>query len=370
VVLLETLPGNQAVQASRSSKDGARVELLHADPADAIKAYEAEQNPLKRGRIYAESLSRVISGGGNLPIQAAAGFGTLVGNLISQRVLELLKLQLPALNRITTDFSDEQVKYGQSVISRYIAIPTVAAYNTGTGYAVTAQDTTDVTVTMNNHKSVLIPLNANDASGTARRLFDEYAPAASYALAKDLIDTAYALILIATYTNATTKATASVTRADVIDMASALSARGCPMGPDFRTLLCSSAVFAQLAKDTTIISLAAYQQADIITDGSLPNIHGFKVIEAPNLPATANLTGFGMSKSAIVAATRLPLDYANVLPGSSYGSVQTVTDPNTGASLVQAQYVDHKLGTANYRLAWMYGVAAGQAAAGQILKSA
>jgi hypothetical protein len=49
--------------------------------------------------------------------------------------------------------------------------------------------------------------------------------------------------------------------------------------------------------------------------------------------------------------------------------VQNVTNPDTGASCVQAMYVDHGLGTANWRIAWMYGVAAGQVTTGQLITS-
>ena len=78
---------------------------------------------------------------------------------------------------------------------------------------------------------------------------------------------------------------------------------------------------------------------------------------------TGNLAGFGFSKSALCAATRLPTDYAALLPGASYGAVTTVTDPDTGASCMQTMYVDHNIGVSNWRLAWMFGVAAGQVAA-------
>ena len=69
-------------------------------------------------------------------------------------------------------------------------------------------------------------------------------------------------------------------------------------------------------------------------------------------------------------AARLPNDYASILPGASYGSVTTITDPDLGLSVMQVQYVDHKLGFAESRMALMYGVAAGQVNAGQRLISA
>ena len=61
---------------------------------------------------------------------------------------------------------------------------------------------------------------------------------------------------------------------------------------------------------------------------------------------------------------------SSVLPGASYGNVQVITDPDLGISVMLVQYVDHKKGTATQRIALMYGTAAGQGNAGQLLKAA
>ena len=66
----------------------------------------------------------------------------------------------------------------------------------------------------------------------------------------------------------------------------------------------------------------------------------------------------------------MPNDYTSVLPGASYGNVQVITDPDLGISVMLVQYVDHKKGTATQRIALMYGTAAGQGNAGQLLKAA
>jgi len=255
-------------------------------------------------------------------------------------------------------------------------VPTPGTYSTSVGYAATTvppvdQAATDAYVTINAHKFVQAQFTANDLSGTARRLFDEFAPASAYALAKDLVDALYALILIGTYTSTAVKSDlADFGRSVVIDAGTALQLNGVPMGAQNRTLLLYSTYFGQLAKDNAIVTLAAFQDRNIIEAGVLPNVHGFFVIDAPNLPTTANLCGFAFSKSALLLATRLPNDYATILPGASFGSVQTVINPDTGAACVQTTYVDHNYGFANFRLAWMYGVRAGQPKAGQLLTSA
>jgi hypothetical protein len=100
-------------------------------------------------------------------------------------------------------------------------------------------------------------------------------------------------------------------------------------------------------------------------------VSDFQVVNAPNLPTNnGNVTGFAGSKSALIIASRMPNDYTKFAPGVSYGNVQTVTDPDLGLSVMLVQFVDHILATGNQRISLMYGTAAGQGAAGQLIKAA
>lgn len=382
LALLEAMTPAAALTAKHTTGT-AGVQVSQEDPRNVLALYARTRDARSRGELYAKEIAPLLAKGAGLvgldavrprndsPLEATNSFGTLVGNIISQRVLELLRFQLPALQRISTDFSDQQVKYSQAVYTRYIGIPTVGTYSTSTGYpAIDTAAATDVSVTINQHKCVELDLNAEQLSGTARRLFDEQVPAMSYALAKDLIDYAYALITVANYTNTPVTETAqNFGRPTIVDLAKALTDAGVPIGSQFRTLLLNTSYFAALQKDASIIQLAAFQDRQIIQENQLPAIGGFTVLEAPNLPTTGNMAGFGFSKSAIMVATRLPIDYTQILPGASFGQVQTVSDPDTGAAMMQVAYVNHTLGTANFRLAWMYGAAKAQVAAGTILKS-
>ena len=356
------------------------LSVIRTDPRHALQAFGRERNPELRALYYKRDIAPLLAHGEGLigldavrpqegaPLEASNSFGTLVGNIISQRVLELLRFQLPSLQRISTDFSEEAVKYGQSIITRTIGIPTVGTYSTSTGYpALTTAAATDVSVTINQHKCLELALQAEQLSGTARQLFEEQVPAMSYALAKDLVDYVYALIVAGTFTNTPVSETVqNFGRPTVLEVSKALTEAGVPLGSQFRTLLLNPAYFAALQNDPSIIQLAAFQDREIIQENQLPAIGGFSIIQTPNLPTTGNLAGFGFSKSALGAATRLPVDYTKILPGASFGQVQTIQDPDTGAAMVSTAYVNHTLGTANFRLAWMYGAAAGQVKAGTI----
>lgn len=363
--LLQAMRGSPALQQQRITVSG--VTIQREDSVTVLRAYNAEKDPRKKAAIYARDLSERISKGEDLPIHAANTLGTLAGEIITQRTLELLLLQLPVLSRVGTDFSSEAAKKGQEINTRIVGIPGTSDYNEVTGYATENTVTTDVPVTIDQHKSVQVSFNANELASTSRRLFDELAPAMSYALGKVLCDALYAQITAAQFTDdATVEALVDFDRQSVISIGGALSDRGVPeMG---RTLLLKGSYFDKLFSDSAIVQLAGFQKADVITQGQMIPVHGFDVIRAANLPATNNLAGFGFSKSALVLATRLPNDYSAALPGATGGgTVQTITEPSTGISLALVQFVDHQLGAAFARNALMYGTAKGQIHAGQRL---
>jgi hypothetical protein len=122
-------------------------------------------------------------------------------------------------------------------VSRIVAIPSAQDYDTGTGWTDSTAATTDVPITINKHKGVPITFNQNILSSTVRRLFEEFAPASSYALAKAMVDDLYANITDANFTNNTVQATSGFARPNVIDMGTALTLRNVPQGDMNRTLL-------------------------------------------------------------------------------------------------------------------------------------
>ncbi len=304
--------------------------------------------------------------------------GTLAGVLVVQRTLELLKFSFPALGSFTTDFTSEQATFNQEIITRTVGIPPVVDYNTSTGWAtgIDAPVTTDVPVTIDKHQGVPIAFNEQIMASTVRRLFDEQAPAQAYALAKAMVDNLYTRITDANFTTNQVTTLANFTRASVISAGITLDLNGVPAGLGMRTLLLWPTYFGALESDAAIVSLAAFQKSQLITDPTGGNVslvipvEAFNVVKAPNLPTNdGNIVGFGGSKSALVIATRLPNDYTKFAPGVSYGNIQTVTDPDLGMSVMLAQYVDHTLATGNQRISLMYGTAAGQGLAGMIIKA-
>lgn len=366
--LLNGLPGKSALQSAAAPGAGIAVQA-RLGIIEALKSFQAA-DARTRASIYSREVAPFLDKGEKLwPILASNSLGTVSGELVTQRALSLLKLSFPLLSRISTDFSGDNAAFGQTIKTRIRSVPLATDYNTTTGYATSDATTTDVPVVIDNHKAVQISFNANELAGGDRDLFGEQVEGCQYALGKALVDALYALITAANFTNATTKALSTFGRADVTAMAKALYDRGVPgMG---RFLLLNSAYYEKLQSDATIVNLAAYQRPEVITQYELPPIAGFDVLQAVGLPTTLNLTGFAGAPDALALATRLPNDYSAALPGATGGGVvSTVTNPDTGISVMLVQHVNHTLGAAFWRIALMFGVAKAQVASGQRLISA
>lgn len=370
VELLNALPGNQAV-GRQIVHAGSRVGVINEDTRTIMAAYRDAKSAMERAEIYASEMRPRLLKRDELVVNAANSLGTVYGDLVVQRSLDLLKIKFPALRRISTDLSGEQASFGQTVKVRLRAVPAVTDYNATTGYASSDVTTTDVSVTLNAHKAVQVEFNANELASTRRLLFDEQEEGMLYALGKTMTDALYGLILAANFTStATTQALSGFARASVIAIGTALDGRHVFGGQ--RTLLLNPSYHGKLAEDTVIVSNLYNRDAgSAIATGELPPVHGFQPVQAPNLITTGNLVGFGLRADALAMATRLPSDYTQALPGvPSTGIVSEVTDPDTGISVALTQFVDHKAGKAYGRVALMYGVAVGEPKAGQRLISA
>lgn len=368
--LLAALPDNPAL--TRVTTPGAGV-TAHDGPVEILRAYAAKNQPSERAAIYARDISKLFASDPNLnlgPILAANSLGTLAPELITQRSLTLLKLSFPWLSKVSTSFTAEAAAFDQEVNARLVSVPTVGHYSTTLGYVSTGATATDVPVKISNHDYVQIEFNANELASTGRNLFQEQVDGMHYAIGKTFVDGLLALITVANFANESIEAVADTDRDTMDTLATALSTRGVP---EFNRIgLLKSAVFRKLGKDSSIVNLAAMgQRPEIITQGVLPPISGIQPYELFNLPTDENLIGFACTPDALALATRLPNDYTQAMPGvPSTAAVSTVTNPDTGISLMMVRYIDHQLGKAVTRFAFMWGVAKGNPLAGQRLISA
>ncbi len=347
------------------------AEVLRVGIVDALKAYAGKKDHKEQAIIYASSIGPVLRDPSFrvAPILAANSLGSLAGNIIVQKALSLLKIDFPALTAFSTDFSDAGAKFNQQIVSRTRAVPTSSNFVAGTGYAQNDITATDVPVTISNHKAVSFNLTANDLASTDRDLFGENVEGAHQRIGLDITGALYALILNANFSANTVQAVGGFGRSTLSAIAAALNDLGVPK--QGRVALLNSTYFDKLSQDSSIVSYAAFQRPELITEYMLPRVAGFQPYEANGLPDNSeNLAGFCGTPDALVVATRTPNDYTLALPGASNGNVSIVTNPDTGISVQLVQFVDHNKGQTTWRVAYMYGVAKGQTASGRRILTA
>ncbi len=378
-------PGIAHVQASAAPV----IQVTAESFLDTLKGYALIRNdPHARGEFYRDNVAPVLAKMGgrefsihlaatlpvlakNVEIQAANSLGTLSGTLVAQQSLGLLKFQFPLLGRISRDFSNQSAVLNQTIQTRIRAVPATSAYNPATGFVATNAVDTDVPVTITDHRYVQITYNANELASTNRDLFNEQAQGASYAIGLYLVNALYALITPTNFSLAaqkTVQASSGLNRGTVQTMGAAMTLRG--VEKTMRTLLLNLGYYQQLGQDASVIAYDQFNGGTLIKDNVLPSVAGFLPVEAPNLPTTSNLTGFGLAPEALILATRVPSDYATAISGAGYGNVSQVTDPDTAITLMLTQFVDHNAGAANYRVSLMLGAAVGDVSRGQLLVSA
>lgn len=293
----------------------------------------------------------------------ANSLGTLTPKKVVLDVFRFLRQQFPLINSISTDFSDEQANFNQQIVSRVPTIPTVADYHTTNGYVAGDAATTDVPVTINAHKHVSLAFGEQELSGTNRNLVEEQKMGAAYALAKGLFDAVCAQITVANYANETVSTVANSDRDTLTALRKVLNTRGVG-NPRFAIV--NGDVAEKLDQDSRIISSDYGRPGGTEEDNGwlhLQGVAGFRSVwEYPDLPTDENLTGFAGTKDGLVVATRVPKDPALVVSNLNLpGTIEVVTDPDTGMSMMVRYHYDMTLGKLQMTMTWMYGVGVGVA---------
>ena len=381
VELIDALPGKDT-EALKARVTKPTVEVGKLGAGEALKHFRdkrencsllardtnaAKSAAKEAGALYAREIRPIIEGDGLLPLEAT---DTLVTDIISQRTLDFLRYEFPLLSRISTRFSDEQLKLSQNVITRLITPPDVVEYNTTTGWPNSTTAAADISVPMSAQKAVQIRFSSADLSGTNRRLFDEQAAPAAYSIKKDCVDLVHALITTAFTNTAVVKALGDWDRKGVIAVKNGMKKAQIPMFNPF--ILLSIDYYDKLGEDVTLVANQALpESANALKTGQLPPIHGLLPIEAQGEAWAGTIEGFGGIPSALALATALPIDYTTVFPGvNAGGQVRIVTDAETGLSLMEVKFINHQLADASMRLAYMRGAARGPVTHGVLLKSA
>lgn len=358
--LLNGMAARVPIAAQRMTRQ--RIEITSSDVGDVLRAYSASRDPRERGRLYRKELDPILAKGDRIafervPIDATNTLGTLVGNIISQRTLATLVSMRPMLLDVVSDFSDEAARLNQAVYSRAVGLPTVQ--NFGSAASETAD--VDYPVTLSAHKEVLFSFTAAEYTGTGRNLVAEHSNALAVALGNHLVDTVAALITDA-FTSETTGAAATKSFSDITAAAKALNSAG---APDYDRFGWVNSDFAEaLSNDEVLMEYFSGDNGSAYSRWN--NVKGFgRITEFPALPANSvNLIGFFGQRNALLLATRIAVNPAELIGAGYPGVLQVVTDPVTGLSVVQNNWIDSSTLAINTRLILLYGCARGLVGAG------
>ena len=298
--------------------------------------------------------------------------GTLNGALVLQRALSLTFTQRPALSLISKGFRDidgaaDNALLGQSVVTRIKNVQSVQNFGTG------AQDvnSTDVTVSLSDHKEVHVAFTPAQYNATNRDLFDEVAQPIAVAIANHIVDSVAALWTSTNYTSSLTPS-ANTYKDFVLAVRKQMAKSG--ITQENRFMVVNSDVYADLLGDSTIVAaLNNPMNQNAIAEGKLPMVSGIQIAEFPSLDelTTTKRVGFAGHPESTIYVARAPKGPGEVIGSLNFpGIIDYVEDPVTGFRVMVTQWVDPTTLVVNNRLSWLQGYAKGNGAQGILLKKA
>jgi len=345
------------------------------------------------------------------------------GLVMLTKTFGFLKNKLTFLDKITTDLRAEAVLFGQNVITRYVTPPTVATFVPGVGMTTDAStiatwkatvtaanpagtvqtsgtqtrstaSTTDVNIVLNNYKGVTLLFNNLTLSATLRNLPGEQYDAQLYSLTEQVNKDLLTALFGATWSGVSTAAfslcgskapvgppsTNPMGLSNVIAVKNKFSMNKMPdVG---RFLILNSAYHDAILADGNLLSAKAIlalikKDLGAFEDGELPVLFGVKVLESqlsayaagalvtitdPNQAPTtaANGVGFAGNSASAIFVARIPQDYNKILGDiPQTASLEIVTEPDSGLSLLVKKRVDHNLEQTIVDTGLMYSFAQG-----------
>jgi len=337
------------------------------DTAALLRTYSHIRDSETREEIFAREINPLLAAGqflpfNRVPIEASNTLGTLTAEIAVRRTLSLLSTKRPYLKSLVTDFSDEPINLGDTIITRSVAAGVVKTFGSAPSTAVM----TNYPVQLDKFLEVAFEFTVDEVAGTSRNLIEESAQSMQVTLGNYICDAAAALITSA-FTAKTTTATASVTFNTLAEITKALNDAGAPTG--MRSGWVNSAVALALKQDP-IIGLS-WDKDSPTAWGRWRNILGFSEIwEYPELPGNGiNLTGFFAAQNALIIVVRPPQFPPATTSAKYYGKLTRISEPVSGFSVMYNVYIDAATWKIVCRVVALLGVARGELASGHRLVS-
>lgn len=299
---------------------------------------------------------------------------TVTSTEIIADVLEAIRVRHPMLMAFSHEFTSQPLKKGQSAIAHISRMPSVNDVDPvkGYGHADNVQDAKglydDVPITIDQHKEVSLSIAYINSISDNKQLYREAIDNAALALGRAIILHVLGLGVAANFSQSTAVDAVNYDRDVLGTVRKSMNTNGA--SPFNRIGIVNSDAFEALDADPRIANRDYYgQQTGGSALGMLRNVAGFGTIwEYPELPANGeNLNGLFLSPEAIAVKTGIPDDIvaiANDLGIPNIANFETVTDPDSGLTLLAIKWMTSGTFDLKVTLTLLWGAVAGRQGAG------
>jgi hypothetical protein len=231
---------------------------------------------------------------------------------------------LAPLQAFSLDLSREVVNAkGDTVEATVFGATTAAAFNkTSNNYGTAQGSTRSVPVVMSTHLKDSFAIDDAKALSSPVPYFTGAGKASAEALGAGILDTVFALLTVAKFSQESVLTLASIAKLNFAGLRKI--ATDAKINPRQAALVLSSDYFSALL---ALLDSNTYGGTEAIRTGVVPGLFGFsKVVEAPSLPTAENLIGYICRPEALAVAGR----YLQPQAPGAYEEIGQMYDDVTG----------------------------------------
>jgi hypothetical protein len=291
-------------------------------------------------------------------------FTNLKNSIYANRALEAFVARLAPLGFFSTNFSAEAVAKGDKIRVPYISGASAAQDFNGT-YTIQGATAEGLDITIDKRKFVSWGLTTEEMSTQPAATLDRFAVQKGNALAKAVLQDIWSTITAANFGNTAYSqgsggskvavSAANFDSAEVVALAECADVDDWPEQP--RGLVLSPAYYNALLGDADIIGTNGIRSDTPLRDATVREIAGFQTLKSNVIPSNGeNLVGFAVNPDAILVAMRTLIPEEGV---AGRPNVRTLTDADSGISIVLREWFDPDTDTVKRVLEAHYGYRVG-----------